>query len=126
MLTPISAFSGFSVDDLAAARAFYAETLGLDVTSEGIGIGLKLPGGGSVFVYPKGTHHSPASFTVLNLVVPDLEAAVDDLSGRGVRFERYPGMTQDERGISRGGPGPAIAWFKDPAKNVLALIQADS
>ena len=125
MLTPISAFSGFSVDDLAAARAFYAETLGLEVTTEGIGIGLKLPGGVSVFVYPKGSQHSPATFTVLNFVVEDLEAAIDDVSARGVRFERYPGMTQDQRGISHGGPGPAIAWFKDPAQNVLALIQAE-
>jgi catechol 2,3-dioxygenase-like lactoylglutathione lyase family enzyme len=124
MFSPLNAFSGFSVDDLDTARAFYAQTLGLDVTPEGVGLALKLPGGGNVFVYAKGAHHTPASFTILNFEVPNLEAAVDALVARGVTFERYPGMTQDERAISRGGPGPNIAWFTDPAKNVLALIQA--
>jgi catechol 2,3-dioxygenase-like lactoylglutathione lyase family enzyme len=122
MFKPVGAFSGFSVDDLEKARQFYAETLGLEVTGEGVGIGLHLPGGNVVFAYPKGPAHQPATFTILNLQVEDVEAAVGELSGRGVKFEKYPGMYQDEKGIQRG-QGPAIAWFTDPAGNILSVIE---
>jgi catechol 2,3-dioxygenase-like lactoylglutathione lyase family enzyme len=122
MFKPVGAFSGFSVDDLEKARQFYAETLGLEVTGEGVGIGLHLPGGNVVFVYPKGPAHQPATFTVLNFQVEDVEAAVDELTGRGVKFEKYPGTYQDEKGIQRG-QGPAIAWFTDPAGNILSVIE---
>jgi catechol 2,3-dioxygenase-like lactoylglutathione lyase family enzyme len=121
MFSPKSAFSGFSVHDLAAARQFYAETLGLHVEPEGIGLRLDLPGGSAVFVYPK-PDHQPATFTILNFVVDDIDAAVRDLMGRGVQFERYTGMSADELGIMRGN-GPPIAWFKDPSGNVLAVLQ---
>ena len=120
------AFSGFSVNDLAAAKKFYAATLGLKIEDDGVGTRLQLPGGGTVFVYPK-RDHQPATFTILNFVVDDIDAAVDDLTGRGVRFERYDdGPKQDEKGILRGraqNRGPDIAWFKDPAGNVLSVIQ---
>jgi catechol 2,3-dioxygenase-like lactoylglutathione lyase family enzyme len=118
------AFSGFSVDDLAAARSFYANTLGLDVTvvDESMGLlSLDLAGGGTVMIYAKPTHQ-PATFTVLNFPVADVEKAVDDLAADGVSFERYDGFDQDERGISRG-PGPLIAWFTDPAGNVLSVLE---
>ena len=124
MLKDSKAFSGFSVDDFAAGRAFYADTLGLDVTvmDESMGLmSLHLSGGGQVVVYAK-PGHQPATFTVLNFPVADVEQAVDDLSARGVTFERYDGFDQDERGISRG-PGPRIAWFTDPAGNVLSVLQ---
>jgi catechol 2,3-dioxygenase-like lactoylglutathione lyase family enzyme len=120
------AFSGFSVSDLAAAKKFYGATLGLKIEDDGVGARLQLPGGGTVFVYPK-RDHQPATFTILNFVVDDIDAAVDDLTSRGVRFERYDsGPTQDEKGILRGraqNRGPDIAWFKDPAGNVLSVIQ---
>jgi catechol 2,3-dioxygenase-like lactoylglutathione lyase family enzyme len=118
------AFSGFSVDDLAAARSFYADTLGLDVTvvDESMGLmSLDLAGGGTVMIYAK-PNHQPASYTVLNFPVADVERAVDDLAADGVSFERYDGFDQDERGISRG-PGPLIAWFTDPAGNVLSVLE---
>jgi catechol 2,3-dioxygenase-like lactoylglutathione lyase family enzyme len=117
------AFSGFSVDDVAAARTFYGETLGLDVSEENGMLTLALASGGRVLVYPK-PDHTPATFTVLNFPVPDIEAAVDGLAGRGVRFERYEGteIETDERGIFRGG-GPLIAWFTDPAGNVLSVLE---
>ncbi len=123
MLRDSEAFSGFSVDDVPKARAFYAETLGLDVVEENGMLTLRLAGGGRVLVYPK-RDHAPATFTVLNFPVPDVEAAVDGLTQRGVRFEHYEGTpTQtDERGIFRGG-GPLIAWFTDPAGNVLSVLQ---
>jgi len=121
-----TAFSGFSVTDLPTARKFYAETLGLKIEDDGVGARLQLPGGGSVFVYPK-RDHQPATFTILNFVVDDIDAAVDDLTSRGARFERYDnGPKQDEKGILRGraqNRGPDIAWFKDPAGNVLSVIQ---
>ncbi len=123
MLQDSPAFSGFSVDDVPAARRFYGEVLGLRV-SEAYGmLRLHLAGGAEVLVYPKGDQHVPATFTVLNFPVPDVERAVDELVGRGVRFERYDGMAQDqdERGIFRGG-GPLIAWFTDPAGNVLSVL----
>jgi catechol 2,3-dioxygenase-like lactoylglutathione lyase family enzyme len=121
-----AAFSGFSVDDLSKAKAFYQETLGLKVDSEGVGLGLHLPGGGTVFAYPK-QDHQPATFTILNFEVDDIDAAVDELTTRGVRFERYDdGPKADGKGILRGksqNQGPDIAWFKDPAGNVLAVIE---
>ena len=126
MFKPKTAFSGFSVTDLAVARKFYSETLGLKVEDDGVGMRLHLPGGGSIFAYPK-RDHQPATFTILNFGVDDIDAAVDDLTRRGVTFERYDnGPKQDEKGILRGraqNRGPDIAWFKDPAGNVLSVIQ---
>jgi catechol 2,3-dioxygenase-like lactoylglutathione lyase family enzyme len=123
MFKQTQAFSGFSVDDIPRAKSFYAETLGLDVTDEGDGFALHLAGGGNVFVYPKGDAHEPASFTILNFEVEEIETAVDGLTERGVEFERYEGteLETDEKGIFRGD-GPLIAWFKDPAGNVLSVI----
>lgn len=123
MLRDSHAFSGFSVDDVTTARAFYGETLGLEVAEENGMLTLDLASGGRVLVYPK-PDHAPATFTVLNFPVPDIEAAVDWLSERGVRFERYEGtdLETDPRGIFRGG-GPLIAWFTDPAGNVLSVLQ---
>ena len=128
MFNTKAAFSGFSVDDLAKAKAFYSETLGVPVEEEGDGMGirLQLPGGGSVFVYNK-DDHQPASFTILNFVVDDIDSAVDTLTERGVQFEHYDnGAQTDEKGIARGraqNMGPDIAWFKDPAGNFLAVLQ---
>ena len=125
MLENSKAFSGFSVDDLAAARSFYADTLGLAVTvvDEAMGLmSLDLAGGGTVMIYAKGDDHRPATYTVLNFPVGDVGAAVDQLAAKGVTFERYDGFDQDERGISRG-PGPRIAWFTDPAGNVLSVLE---
>jgi catechol 2,3-dioxygenase-like lactoylglutathione lyase family enzyme len=119
------AFSGFSVDDIEKAKAFYADTLGLRVTvlDESMGLlQLDLSGGGRVLAYAKGEAHQPATFTILNFPVADVEAAVDALTARGVSFERYDGFDQDDKGISRG-PGPAIAWFHDPAGNILSVLQ---
>jgi predicted enzyme related to lactoylglutathione lyase len=115
------AFSGYSVGDVPRAKQFYAETLGLDVTEENGMLGLKLATGGEVLLYPK-EDHVPATFTVLNFPVDDIDQAVDELARRGVRFERYESFDQDERGVFRGG-GPYIAWFKDPAGNVLSVLQ---
>ena len=121
MFANTKAFSGFAVDDLQKAREFYGETLGLK-TSEAHGLmTLHLAGGRDTLVYPK-PNHTPATFTILNFPVEDIEKAVDELARRGVRFERYDGFEQDEKGIFRGG-GPYIAWFKDPAGNVLAVLQ---
>jgi catechol 2,3-dioxygenase-like lactoylglutathione lyase family enzyme len=115
------AFSGFAVDDVDRARSFYGETLGLDVTEDDGLLHLHLGSGADVLVYPR-PEHTPAAFTVLNFPVDDVEAAVDELGRRGVRFERYPGFDADERGIHRGD-GPAIAWFTDPAGNILSVLQ---
>ncbi|MDT9687172.1 VOC family protein [Streptomyces sp. P9(2023)] len=124
------AFSGFSVDDLDKARQFYGDTLGLQVEAGGSGdmqlLTLKLGSGTQVFVYPK-ENHTPASFTILNFPVDDVEAAADELAKRGVSLQRYPEFEHDAKGIVRG-PGPeggpvAIAWFTDPAGNVLSVIQ---
>ena len=123
MLADSPAFSGFSVNDLAAARRFYEETLGLqtsDVEMDGL-CRLQLGGDGYVLVYAK-DDHTPATFTVLNFPVPDVEKAVDELTGRGVRFERYENPPTDEKGIMRAG-GPLIAWFTDPAGNVFSVLQ---
>lgn len=118
------AFSGFSVDDLEAARIFYADVLGLRVSrpAEPMPMLSLDAGGRRILVYAKGAGHSPATYTVLNLPVLDVEAAVRDLTDRGVRFLRYEGMQQDELGIHRG-EGPLIAWFTDPAGNVFAVLE---
>lgn len=129
MLTADQAFSGFSVDEIEPAKRFYADTLGLDVKTESEEYGLislQVGGGTGVFVYAKGEGHSPATYTVLNFPVADIDRAVDELSARGVEFQRYDGFEQDERGISRGEAGegmPSIAWFTDPAGNVLSVIE---
>jgi catechol 2,3-dioxygenase-like lactoylglutathione lyase family enzyme len=121
-LSTSTAFSGFAVPDTAAARAFYADTLGLEVSEEYGLLTLHLNGGERpTLIYPK-PDHAPAAYTILNFKVDDIEAAVDALAARGVEFERYDGMEQDERGIMRGG-GPFIAWFTDPAGNILAVLQ---
>ncbi len=123
------AFSGFSVHDLAEAREFYTGTLGLDAAAEGVGLRVHLPAGGAVFIYPK-DDHQPATFTILNLQVDDIDAAVDELTHRGVHFEHYDGgVKTDEKGILRGkaqNMGPDIAWFKDPAGNVLSVLDDGS
>jgi catechol 2,3-dioxygenase-like lactoylglutathione lyase family enzyme len=128
MFSPKTAFSGFSVDDLVKARAFYGQTLGLTVVEERAGLGLRLPGGGSAFVYAK-PNHEPATFTILNFVVDNIDQAVDELTQRGVRFERgSDGPQTDAKGILRGrerNMGPDIAWFTDPAGNILAVLQPD-
>ncbi|MGJ0390936.1 VOC family protein [Microbacterium sp. CGR1] len=122
------AFSGFSVDDIDAARSFYGDTLGLDVTTNAMGfLDISLPDGGSILVYAK-PNHTPASFTILNFPVDDIDGAVDDLNGRGVVTKIYDDseFATDDKGILRGGPGrgPDIAWFTDPAGNVLAVMSA--
>jgi catechol 2,3-dioxygenase-like lactoylglutathione lyase family enzyme len=117
-----NAYSGFSTNDIAAARGFYAETLGLEVSEENGMLTLNLPGGARVLVYPKESHQ-PATYTCLNFEVPDIEAAVDALVEGGVTFERYEGMPHDERGVVREW-GPPIAWFTDPAGNILAVIES--
>jgi catechol 2,3-dioxygenase-like lactoylglutathione lyase family enzyme len=126
MLAQSKAFSGFAVDDLEQAREFYADTLGLDVNvieEPGL-LNIRLAGGRDVLVYPKGDFE-PATYTILNFPVDDVGAAVEGLASRGVAFERYDGMEQDEKGIARG-PGPEIAWFKDPAGNILAVLESES
>ena len=123
MFASSPAFSSFAVDDTARARAFYADTLGLQVEDLGMGglLGLRLAGGGQVMVYPK-PDFTPATYTVLSFPVADLDQAVDDLVAAGVTMTRYDGFDQDERGIARDSGGPAIAWFTDPAGNVLAVL----
>lgn len=121
MFENTKAFSGFAVDDLEAAKKFYGETLGLK-TSEHHGLlTLHLAGGRDTLVYPK-PDHAPATYTILNFAVDDIDAAVDELVSRGVQPERYGGLGQDDKGINRAG-GPYIAWFKDPAGNILAVLQ---
>ena len=125
MVTTTGAFSGFSVDDIDAARTFYTETLGLSVTTNEMGfLELQLDTGAMILVYAK-PNHTPASFTVLNFRVEDVEAAVDDLNARGVATKIYPDdvMPSDSKGIMRGN-GPDIAWFLDPAGNVLSVLSA--
>jgi catechol 2,3-dioxygenase-like lactoylglutathione lyase family enzyme len=125
-----AAFSGFSVHDLAKTREFYSEILGLRVEDEGVGVRLHLPGGARLFAYPK-ENHQPATFTILNFEVEDIDEAVDELASRGVHFEHYqPGRGQgpgtDDKGIFRGkkqNMGPDIAWFKDPSGNILSVIE---
>jgi len=126
MFKNTKAFSGFSVNDLQKAKEFYGQTLGLEVSQTPEGLALKIAGGGQVFIYPK-PNHEPASFTILNFPVDDIDEAVDQLTKLGVRFEKYEGeMKTDEKGIFRGadlGQGPNIAWFKDPAGNILSVLE---
>ncbi len=123
MFENVKALSGFAVDDLPKAKEFYGQTLGLRMSEEHGLLRLHIAGGTDIIVYPK-ADHSPATFTILNFPVDDVESAVDQLAERGVRFERYDAMAAhtDDRGIFRGG-GPYIAWFKDPAGNILSVLQ---
>ena len=121
MLRDSHAYSGFSSNDIPKAKEFYAQTLGLDVTDENGMLTLRLAGGAKVVIYPK-PNHEPASFTVLNFPVENIDHAVDTLARVGVQFERYEGVTQDDRLIHREY-GPPIAWFKDPAGNILSLLE---
>jgi catechol 2,3-dioxygenase-like lactoylglutathione lyase family enzyme len=121
MFANTQAFSGFAVDDLQQAREFYGETLGLKTSEEHGLMTLHLAGDRDTLVYPK-PDHTPATYTILNFPVDDIDKAVAELAARGVRFERYDGLEQDEKGIARG-EGPYIAWFKDPAGNVLSVLQ---
>jgi catechol 2,3-dioxygenase-like lactoylglutathione lyase family enzyme len=124
MFANTKATNGFAVDDLEAAKQFYGETLGLGITvfSEEFGLGsIQLAGGRDTLVYVK-PDFVPATYTILNFEVDDVDAAVDELASKGVSFERYEDFEQDEKGIARG-PGPQIAWFKDPAGNILSVLQ---
>ena len=123
MLGTANSFSSFAVDDLERAREFYADTLGVKVSDGPMGVlSLDVADGRSILVYPK-PDFTPATYTVLNFQVNDVDAAVDDLGRRGVKFERYEGFDQDAKGIARQPGGPSIAWFKDPAGNILAVLQ---
>lgn len=122
------AFSGMSSDDIEASRRFYESVLGLEVRDEGMGglISVQLPKGGAVLIYPK-DDHQPATFTILNFPVADIDAVVDELASKGVKMLQYDGMGQDEKGIMRGksaGRGPDIAWFTDPAGNILSVLSS--
>ena len=124
MFANTKATNGFAVDDIEAAKRFYGETLGLGVTvlSEEFGVtSIQLAGGRDTLLYAK-EDFVPATYTILNFEVDDVDAAVDELGAKGVEFERYEGFEQDEKGIARG-PGPSIAWFKDPAGNILSVLQ---
>jgi catechol 2,3-dioxygenase-like lactoylglutathione lyase family enzyme len=123
MLKNSKAFSGFSAGDIPKAREFYAGTLGLDVSESNGLLTLRLAGGNKVIIYPK-PNHVPATFTVLNFPVDDVDLAVDELTKRGIRFEQYdlPDLKTDKKGIMRGN-GPTIAWFKDPAGNILSVVE---
>jgi catechol 2,3-dioxygenase-like lactoylglutathione lyase family enzyme len=122
MLADAKAYSGFAAPDLEKERAFYEGTLGLKVSGDAEQLTLHLAGGRDTLIYVK-PDFTPATYTVLNFPVPDIDEAVDELTARGVRFERYEGMEQDEKGVFRGGGvnGPDIAWFTDPAGNILAV-----
>ena len=122
MFKDSKAYSGFAVDDLGKAREFYGETLGLDTTvlAEDMLLQLDLGGDRPVLIYLK-PDFEPATYTILNFPVPDVDAAVEELAGRGIEFERYEGFSQDEKGIARDDRGPQIAWFKDPAGNILSV-----
>jgi catechol 2,3-dioxygenase-like lactoylglutathione lyase family enzyme len=122
MFASSKAFSGFAVDDLETARRFYEDTLGLEVSMEHGLLTLHLAGGRDTLVYEK-PDFAPATYTILNFPVEDVETAVDELVAGGVSFERYDGFEQDDKGISRGDDGPPIAWFKDPAGNILAVLE---
>jgi catechol 2,3-dioxygenase-like lactoylglutathione lyase family enzyme len=118
------AFAGFSVKDVQEAKRFYTEVLGLEVTDDPMGvIVLHIPGTNNILVYPK-DDHEPATYTVLNFPVGDVERTVDELIAKGVTFEQYTGDIQtDEKGISRGNGGPTIAWFKDPSGNIFSVLE---
>jgi catechol 2,3-dioxygenase-like lactoylglutathione lyase family enzyme len=122
MFENTKAFSGFAVDHVPRARGFYEETLGLRVSEDGDILTLHLAGGRDTLVYPK-PDFTPATYTILNFPVEDIETTVDELVARGVSFERYDGFDQDERGISRAEGGPPIAWFRDPAGNILSVLE---
>lgn len=125
MLKHSKAFSGFSVNDIQKAKKFYSEILGLDVKDNPMGlIELHFDNEQKIIIYPK-PNHTPATFTILNFPVPNIEEAVDELINKGITFEQYDGpIKTDEKGICRsGGKGPNIAWFKDPAGNILSLIE---
>ncbi len=127
MFKPIAAFSGFSVLDAATAKTFYSEDLGLNIEQTEMGLQLHLPGGTTVFIYGK-ADHQPATYTVLNLIVENIDESLADLTAKGVIFEQYHSqeMPQDEKGILRGlsvGMGPNIAWFKDPSGNIISILQ---
>jgi catechol 2,3-dioxygenase-like lactoylglutathione lyase family enzyme len=121
MFKDAKAFSGFSVDNVQKAKEFYGQTLGLEVSEANGLLQLHIAGGRNILIYPK-ANHTPATFTILNFPVDNIEQAVDDLTKRGVRLEVYFESDQDEKGIFRGG-GPPIAWFKDPAGNVLSVLE---
>jgi predicted enzyme related to lactoylglutathione lyase len=126
MLKAKTAYSGFSVRDLAQAKDFYVKMLDLTVEDQGIGARIRLPGGGSAFFYPK-ADHEPATFTILNFAVDDIDQAADDLTRKGVKFEKYTGdIATDAKGILRGKEmkrGPNIAWFKDPSGNIFSILE---
>lgn len=128
MQDAVTTFSGFSVSNIDAARIFYVETLGLKLKDDSMGLALELPGGGALFIYEK-PNHQPANFTVLNFVVSNIDKTVDNLAKQPtIQFERYDDMPgdQDKKGIMRGkaaGQGPDIVWFKDPAGNILAVLE---
>lgn len=124
ILTEAKAFPSFSVNDIGKARAFYRDTLGLHVDDRSEGLELDVGGGSKVFVYGK-PNHEPATFTILNFAVDNVETAVEKLKSTGVTFEQYdiPGIKTDARGIARDTGGPAMAWFKDPAGNILSVLQ---
>lgn len=124
MFKHTKAFSGFSVDDLQKAKKFYGETLGLNVVDNPMGlIELHIEGSNNILVYPK-PNHTPATFTILNFPVSNIDEAVDKLTSLGVQFEQYGGNIEtDEKGICRNPQGPGIAWFKDPAGNILSVIE---
>jgi catechol 2,3-dioxygenase-like lactoylglutathione lyase family enzyme len=125
MLEESKAFSGFSVNDTQKAKEFYSRTLGLEVSESNGLLKLHLAGGTTVLIYPK-ANHAPATFTILNFPVDSVDKMVDELTKRGVRFEIYdePNLKTDDKGVFRGG-GPVIAWFKDPAGNILSVLEKD-
>jgi len=127
MLKAKNVFSSFSSNDIGKAKEFYGKTLGLDVSESHGMLDVRLAGGANVMIYPK-AHHSPASFTVLNFPVDDVDGTVDELTKRGVKFEQYnePDLKTDAKGISRDTRGPTIAWFKDPAGNILSVLDANA
>jgi len=123
MFNNIHAFSSFSVDDIKKAKQFYSEKLGLNVSERPEGLSIDFAGGGNLFIYPK-PNHKPATFTVLNFPVDNIDDTVDKLTKLGVQFEHYDGeLRTDKKGIARGDRGPLIAWFKDPAGNFLSVLQ---
>jgi catechol 2,3-dioxygenase-like lactoylglutathione lyase family enzyme len=125
MFKESDAFSGFSVDNIAKAQAFYGDTLGIETEMTEAGLTLRIPGRRPVFIYPK-DNHEPATYTVLNFPVDSVDAAVDRLTAVGVQMEHYgPDLGQDEKGIARDPRGPVIAWFKDPAGNILSVLEGE-
>ena len=123
MFADTKAFSGFAVDDLQKARDFYGDTLGIKTSEEHGLLTLHIAGDRATLIYPR-EDHTPADYTILNFPVDDIDSAVDELASRGVEFERYDGFEQDDKGVARG-PGPDIAWFKDPAGNILSVLKQD-